>query len=106
MKRLSHLDPRGETRMVDVTAKPVQARQAIARGEIRPDQIKLEAEELIKEFSGNGAFVEMIEAMRNTFGAMDDPDLARDMGRDGDARRNLVKERLRKKMEAKKAGKK
>jgi hypothetical protein len=80
--------------------------QKIARGEIRPDQIKLEAEELIKEFSGNGAFVEMIEAMRNTFGAMDDPDLARDMGRDGDARRNLVKERLRKKMEAKKAGKK
>lgn len=79
--------------------------QKIARGEIRPDQIKLEAEELIKEFSGNGAFVEMMESFRSTFG-MDDPDLAREAGRDGDARRNLVKERLRKKMEAKKSGKK
>jgi len=37
---------------------------------------------------------------------MEDPDLAREVGRDGDARRNIVKERLRKKMEAKKAGKK
>jgi cyclic pyranopterin phosphate synthase len=35
MKRLSHIDPRGEASMVDVSAKPVQRRQAIARGEIR-----------------------------------------------------------------------
>jgi hypothetical protein len=77
----------------------------VRRGEIRPDQIAAEAEELIKEFSGNGAFVEMMENFRNIFG-MEDPDLAREVGRDGDARRNLVRERLRKKMEAKKAGKK
>jgi hypothetical protein len=98
------------TKKPEILQKAIQRianrlQQKVARGEIRPDQIKLEAEELIKEFSGNGAFVEMMETFRNTFG-MDDPDLAREVGRDGDARRNLVKERLRKKMEAKKAGKK
>jgi len=35
MKKLTHLDSRGEARMVDVSAKPVQWRQAVARGEIR-----------------------------------------------------------------------
>lgn len=35
MKKLSHLDARGEARMVDVSAKPVQGREAVARGEIR-----------------------------------------------------------------------
>src|SRR5437762_2925573 len=35
MKRLTHIDPRGEAAMVDVSAKPVLFREAIARGEIR-----------------------------------------------------------------------
>src|SRR5439155_18665342 len=35
MKRLSHIDPRGEVRMVDVSAKPIMSREAVARGEIR-----------------------------------------------------------------------
>ena len=34
MKILTHLDPRGEARMVDVSAKPIQAREAVAAGEI------------------------------------------------------------------------
>jgi len=34
-KRLTHIDERGEASMVDVSAKPVLAREAIARGEIR-----------------------------------------------------------------------
>ena len=34
MKRLSHLDARGEANMVDVSFKPIQLRQAEARGEI------------------------------------------------------------------------
>jgi cyclic pyranopterin phosphate synthase len=33
--QLSHLDARGEARMVDVGHKPVQRREAVARGEIR-----------------------------------------------------------------------
>jgi cyclic pyranopterin phosphate synthase len=32
--RLSHVDPRGRVRMVDVGAKPVTSREALARGEI------------------------------------------------------------------------
>ena len=35
MKRLTHIDPRGEIRMVDVSAKPIMSREAVARGEIR-----------------------------------------------------------------------
>jgi cyclic pyranopterin monophosphate synthase len=41
--RLSHLDTRGAARMVDVSAKPVQARRAVAEGVLRcaPATIKL-----------------------------------------------------------------
>ena len=35
MKKLSHIDTRGEAAMVDVSAKPVMLREAIARAEIR-----------------------------------------------------------------------
>jgi len=35
MKRLTHLDPRGEASMVDVSRKPIMFREATARGEIR-----------------------------------------------------------------------
>ena len=34
MKKLSHLDARGQANMVDVSAKPALLREAIARGEI------------------------------------------------------------------------
>ena len=35
MKGLSHIDTRGEVRMVDVSAKPIMSREAVARGEVR-----------------------------------------------------------------------
>jgi cyclic pyranopterin phosphate synthase len=35
MKRLTHINARGEASMVNVSAKPVQRRTAVARGEIR-----------------------------------------------------------------------
>jgi cyclic pyranopterin monophosphate synthase len=35
MQKLSHIDHQGQARMVDVSAKPVQDREAVARGEIR-----------------------------------------------------------------------
>jgi len=38
MKRLTHIDAGGEARMVDVSRKPVQLREAVARGEIRLQQ--------------------------------------------------------------------
>ena len=35
MRKLSHVDRTGAARMVDVSAKPVTAREAVARGRIR-----------------------------------------------------------------------
>jgi cyclic pyranopterin phosphate synthase len=35
VKKLTHIDARGEARMVDVSAKPSQLRKAVAGGEIR-----------------------------------------------------------------------
>ena len=35
MKKLTHINAKGEVKMVDVSAKPVQQRAATARGEIR-----------------------------------------------------------------------
>ncbi|MBI1176153.1 cyclic pyranopterin monophosphate synthase MoaC [bacterium] len=34
-RKLSHVDARGEASMVDVSAKPIMRREAVARGEIR-----------------------------------------------------------------------
>jgi len=71
------------------------------RGEIRPEQIAAEAEELMKEFSENASFVELMETFRNTFG-MGDMDIAKQAGKEPSARSNIVRERLRKKLAAKK----
>ena len=44
-KRLSHVDPRGRVKMVDVGAKPVTSREAVARGSI---SMSAEARRLIR----------------------------------------------------------
>lgn len=41
-KRLSHIDAHGEASMVDVSAKPVMQREAVARGELRLQKSTLE----------------------------------------------------------------
>jgi cyclic pyranopterin phosphate synthase len=41
-KKLSHIDARGEASMVDVSAKPVMQREAVARGELRLQKSTLE----------------------------------------------------------------
>jgi cyclic pyranopterin phosphate synthase len=38
MKSLTHIDPKGEASMVDVSAKPMLLRKAVASGEIRLDR--------------------------------------------------------------------
>src|SRR5262245_11799824 len=51
MRKLTHVDVRGEARMVDVSAKPVQWREAVARGEIwlQPATLKLvQAQQIAK----------------------------------------------------------
>ncbi len=79
--------------------KRLQAK--IQSGAINPKEIASEAEELMKEFSTNPAFVEMMGSFKNLFG-MEDPDLARSAGREGSARLAMVRDRLRKKQEARK----
>ena len=93
------------------TKKPELLQKAIQRiskrfqekfekGQLRPEQIVAEAEELMKEFSENKSFVELLEGFRSMFD-MKDMTTARKAGQEGSARLSLVKERLKKKLESK-----
>ncbi len=53
MKRLSHIDARGEASMVDVSAKPVMSREAVACGEIRLQKATLQLIESQTVAKGN-----------------------------------------------------
>jgi hypothetical protein len=76
--------------------------EKVQRGELKPEELAAEAEELMKDFQSNPAFTEMMGAFRSAF-SFEDPDLARAAGRDNEGRLALVRNRLRKKLEAKKA---
>ena len=53
MKKLTHLDRRGQASMVDVTAKPVLLREAVASGEIRLARATLDLIESSQIAKGN-----------------------------------------------------
>jgi cyclic pyranopterin phosphate synthase len=53
MSEFSHIDSKGEARMVDVSAKPAQTREAVARGEIRLSPATVEAIERDELKKGN-----------------------------------------------------
>jgi cyclic pyranopterin monophosphate synthase len=53
VSKLSHINARGEASMVDVSAKPVQLREAVARGEIRVQKATLQLIENQKIAKGN-----------------------------------------------------
>ena len=75
--------------------------QKVQSGAIRPQEIAAEAEELMKEFAGNADLVGMMESLKGAFG-FEDMDMARQAGREGSARLSAVRERLKKKLDAKK----
>ncbi len=75
--------------------------QKVASGSIRPQEIAKEAEEMMKEFSENSSFVDMMENIKRAFG-MEDMDIARKTGNEGSARLSLVRDRLRRKLDKKK----
>jgi len=79
--------------------------EKIQRGELRPQDLAAEAEEILKECTDNPAFREMMEGFRTAFG-FEDMDTARQQGREGNARLSLVRNRLRAKLEKRKDGKK
>ena len=70
----------------------------IRRGELRPQELAAEAEEMIKQFTDNPAFVELMESFRSVFG-FEDPEMARAAGRDSDGRRAIAQRRLRQERE-------
>jgi len=78
--------------------------EKVQRGELRPQELAAEAEEMIKEFTENPAMKELMESFKGMFG-FDDPDVARAAGRDGNSRLAIARNRLRKRMESKKSGK-
>lgn len=69
--------------------------QKVLSGAIRPQEIAREAEELMKEFAGNSSIVEMMSGLKSAFG-FEDMDMARQAGREGNARLAMVRERLKK----------
>lgn len=79
--------------------------EKVQRGELRPQEIAAEAEEMMKQFTDNPAFVELMESFRSVFG-FEDPDMARATGNDGSGRLSLVRQRLRAKLDKKKNAKK
>ena len=78
----------------------------VSRGELKPQELVAEAEELIKEFQSHPAFVNLMESFRSAFSMDEDMDTARATGRDNEGRLAIARARLRKKLEAKKGGKK
>jgi cyclic pyranopterin monophosphate synthase len=53
MKRLTHIDARGEASMVDVSAKPIMVREAVAAGEVRLQRATLKLVESQTITKGN-----------------------------------------------------
>ena len=53
MNRLTHVDAKGEARMVDVSGKPVQFREAVAQGEIRLQKSTIDLIQSHKIAKGN-----------------------------------------------------
>ena len=74
----------------------------IQRGELRPEELASEAEEMMKEFQSNPAFTEMMDSFRKAF-SFEDPTAARAAGRDDKSRLAQTQARLRKKLEERRA---
>lgn len=66
----------------------------VRRGELRPQELAAEAEEMMKEFTENPAMVELMESFRNVFGFQDE-DTAKAAGRDGESRRAQAVRQIR-----------
>lgn len=99
LMKVSTRDPTLIQKSLEKIGKKLQ--QKIQTGQLKPQDLATEAEELIKEFQSNPAFVEILESFRSAF-SYEDMDLARSTGNEGSGRLALVRQRLKKKLEAKK----
>jgi hypothetical protein len=66
----------------------------VRRGELRPQELAAEAEEMMKEFTDNPAFVELMEGFRGAFGFQDE-ESSKAAGRDGENRRAQAVKQIR-----------
>ena len=66
----------------------------VRRGELRPQELAAEAEEMMKEFTDNPAFVELMESFRGVFGFQDE-ESSKAAGRDGENRRAQAVKHIR-----------
>jgi hypothetical protein len=80
-------------------AKKLQGK--IQSGELRPAELASEAEEMMKDFKENPAFVEMLNSFRSAF-SFEEPGSAKKSGHDGEGRLATARARLRKKLEERK----
>ena len=90
-------------RIIQKLTKKIQKK--IQSGAIRPQELAAEAEELMKTFSENPQFVSLMESFRKSFGAAGEGRAEHPNDRNSSSRMDIVRERLRKKLEAKKNGK-
>lgn len=94
LMKASMLNPSTIQKAMMRVAKKLQ--EKVQRGELKPQELAAEAEELMKEFESHPAFVELMETFRSAFGT-DNMQQAKAQGRESEARLNLIQQRLRKK---------
>jgi hypothetical protein len=88
---------RNPARLQDAMKRIIKRLQEkFQRGEFKPQELAAEAEEMMKEFSENPAFVDMMDQMRKVF-SFEDMASAKAAGQEQSARMAMVKERLRRK---------
>jgi hypothetical protein len=100
MMRIYTTKPDAIQKSVHKIANRLKAK--VMSGAIKPEEIAREAKELMEEFSENPAFVDIMENFKDMFG-FEDMEFARKAGREGSARLSMVRDRLKKKLDAKKA---
>ena len=95
-------NPQMLQKAVQRVAKKLQDK--VQSGQLKPQDLAAEAEEMIREFQEHPAFVDMMKSFKEAFN-FEDPDLARSQGREGENRLAVARNRLRAKLEKKKSGK-
>ena len=92
-------NPQNLQKVMMRVSKKLQSK--IQSGELRPQDLAAEAEELMKDFQSNPAFVEMLNSFRTAF-SFEEPEAAKKTGHDGEGRLAQARARLRKKLEQRK----
>lgn len=92
-------NPQNLQKVMERVARKLQAK--MQTGELKPQELAAEAEELMKEFQENPAFVQMLDSFRQAF-SFEQPEAARKTGHDGEGRLAQARARLRKKLDARK----